>query len=106
MKSFYCLSAFPVCRDLKQVNIKVDKFLASHSDFKTLRNELGDSLERICKEDCALLEEDICIEEYSNARQTVGLGLLQLEDCQLLPNRAKNCLALGIKRDSVNTGIL
>lgn len=84
----------------------MDKFLASHSDFKKLRSELGDSLERICKDDCALLENDICIEEYSNARETVGLGLSQLENCQLLPDRGKNCLALGIKRDSVNTGIL
>lgn len=78
-------------------------------EMKNIRNKLGNSLRRICKEDCLLLETELCSQEYAIAkRHEIIKQPLDLEDCQFLPNEtevnAKHCLVLGVDHQSVNKG--
>ncbi|KAK5638287.1 hypothetical protein RI129_012582 [Pyrocoelia pectoralis] len=93
-----CFSAFPICIDPKQVvNYQRDftkRYLAEQdkSIFKNLRNKLSMSLQRICKEECELLEKELCRRDQP----------LELDECEYLPDDAdKNsmyCLSLGVER--------
>lgn len=59
------------------------------------------ALLRICKDDCKLLETELCSKEYAIAKRHPVIGqILELEECEYLPDdtfgSAKNCLRLGI----------
>ncbi|XP_044261607.1 tyrosine-protein kinase transmembrane receptor Ror-like [Tribolium madens] len=106
-----CYSAFPLCTDPKKVNMyqttKMNRFKLDNVGFKNLRNKLGSSLRRICKEDCLLLETELCSKEYAIAKRHPVIGkTLELEECQFLPNEteasSRNCLELGVDHESVN----
>lgn len=88
---------------------KIDRFKSDEAFLKNIRNKLDKYLRRICKEDCLLLETELCSKEYAIAKRHPVLGkTLQLEECQFLPNEtessSRNCLELGVDNESVNNG--
>ncbi|RZC33210.1 tyrosine-protein kinase transmembrane receptor Ror-like [Asbolus verrucosus] len=104
-----CYSVFPLCVDARQINTYQTTRISKYKEhnFKDIRNKLGASLRRICKEDCLLLETELCSKEYAIAKRHPVIGqTLELEECQLLPNEteqsSKNCLSLGVDHESVN----
>ncbi|KAK4878187.1 hypothetical protein RN001_010693 [Aquatica leii] len=100
-----CFSAFPLCFDTKQVNNYqkdfIKRYLAEQDKnlFKNLRNKLSMSLQRICKEDCELLEKGLCRREYAIAkRHPIISQPLELDECEYLPDNknSMHCLSLGV----------
>lgn len=139
-----CYSAFPICVDesrtnmyeqhmfqmkadeliskLKQQAGEVDLRTATAELYRRVRNEV--SLRRICREDCEILENELCRVEYAIAKKHPVIGrierfrfgmkfvttrviiisgqTLNLEECINLPNKnekhAEYCLPLGIDR--------
>ncbi|XP_025834764.1 inactive tyrosine-protein kinase transmembrane receptor ROR1-like, partial [Agrilus planipennis] len=111
-----CFSAFPLCVDANSVNNYQESFINKYKvlseknkqSFKDLRNQLAMSLQRICKKDCELLENELCSKEYAIAkRHPVIRQTLELEECEYLPEENERnslfCLRLGVDRThSVN----
>ncbi|KAL3271515.1 hypothetical protein HHI36_021994 [Cryptolaemus montrouzieri] len=103
-----CYSAFPTCIAPKPVN-KFQKEIISKGEeyltkekFSTMRNTLTKYLRRVCKDDCLLLETELCLKEYAIARRHPIIGQIpQLEECELLPDEidgsVRNCLGLGVE---------
>lgn len=59
-----------------------------------------ENLRRICKNECELLENELCQKEYAIAKRHPAIGQkLALEDCFDLPNERTDCLTLGITLD-------
>lgn len=107
-----CFSAFPICVDPTQINtyqtrhINKNGVLDSNNKkaYRKLRNQL--KLRRICKEDCKLLETELCSKEYAIAKRHPVIGqILELEECEFLPEEteenAKECLKLGVDRSQI-----
>ncbi|KAF5286190.1 hypothetical protein FQA39_LY16360 [Lamprigera yunnana] len=100
-----CFSAFPLCMDPKHVGNYQKDFAKRYSVendknlFKNLRNKLSMSLQRICKEDCELLEKGLCRREYAIAkRHPIISQPLELDECEYLPEDSMHCLSLGVER--------
>ncbi|KAF2880458.1 hypothetical protein ILUMI_25706 [Ignelater luminosus] len=104
-----CFSAFPICVTPDHINTYQKDFINKYKIeqdpkiFKNLRNKLSMSLQRICKEDCELLEKELCRREYAIAkRHPVISQPLELDECEFLPDETdKNsmyCLSLGVER--------
>lgn len=54
-------------------------------------------LRRVCKQDCEILENELCQTEYAIAKRHPHIGQqLTLEDCQDLPENDPDCLKIGI----------
>ncbi|KAL4715404.1 hypothetical protein ACJJTC_015175 [Scirpophaga incertulas] len=54
-------------------------------------------LRRVCKQDCEILEHELCQTEYAIAKRHPHIGQqLTLEDCQDLPEHDPDCLKIGI----------
>lgn len=107
-----CFSAFPLCVDPTNINtyqikhINKNRILegADKKAFRQIRKQL--KLRRICKEDCKLLETELCSKEYAIAKRHPVIGqILELEECEFLPeeteNNAKECLKLGVDRSQI-----
>ncbi|XP_030383320.1 tyrosine-protein kinase transmembrane receptor Ror [Scaptodrosophila lebanonensis] len=63
----------------------------------------SENLKRICREECELLENELCQKEYAIAKRHPVIGKkLPLEECQSLPHH-KDCSSLGITIDVDNT---
>ncbi|XP_046865864.1 tyrosine-protein kinase transmembrane receptor Ror isoform X2 [Drosophila willistoni] len=58
----------------------------------------SENLKRICREECELLENELCQKEYAIAKRHPVIGVVGVEDCQKLPQH-KDCLSLGITID-------
>ncbi|XP_039949267.1 tyrosine-protein kinase transmembrane receptor Ror [Bactrocera neohumeralis] len=59
----------------------------------------SENLRRICRDECELLENELCQKEYAIAKRHPVLGQkLPLEECQSLP-RSNDCSSLGITID-------
>ncbi|XP_054742256.1 tyrosine-protein kinase transmembrane receptor Ror [Anastrepha obliqua] len=59
----------------------------------------SENLRRICRDECELLENELCQKEYAIAKRHPVLGQkLPLEECQSLP-RHDDCASLGITID-------
>ncbi|XP_074031673.1 tyrosine-protein kinase transmembrane receptor Ror isoform X2 [Leptinotarsa decemlineata] len=110
-----CFSAFSVCLDPKKIN----EYQENHREefmsvstkakvkFKNIRTKLAAHLRRICKDECLLLENELCTKEYSIAKRHLVIGqIMELEECDQLPNdteeSSKECLSLGVGDLSVN----
>ncbi|XP_076256712.1 tyrosine-protein kinase transmembrane receptor Ror-like isoform X2 [Rhynchophorus ferrugineus] len=104
-----CFSAFPLCLNHRDVN----EFQKSHKEefklvtnetkkkFKNIRKRLTDKLRRICRDECILLENELCSKEYSIAKRHPVIGLImELEVCENLPVEmdpsSSHCLSLGV----------
>ncbi|XP_059622475.1 tyrosine-protein kinase transmembrane receptor Ror [Phlebotomus argentipes] len=60
-----------------------------------------ENLRRICRDECELLEHELCQKEYAIAKRHPAIGkLLQLEECSDLPDDS-DCMSLGIAVDVV-----
>ncbi|KAJ8954467.1 hypothetical protein NQ314_007073 [Rhamnusium bicolor] len=73
----------------------------SKHKFKTIRSKLTNSLRRICRDECILLENELCSKEYSIAKRHLVIGqIMELEVCEQLPLEreasSKHCLTLGV----------
>lgn len=76
-------------RYTRQLN-KLDDFRISRSDIP---------LRRVCREDCEILENELCQKEYAIAKRHPEIGQqLTLEECINLPLEAPDCLEIGIER--------
>ncbi|CAH0750197.1 unnamed protein product [Diatraea saccharalis] len=54
-------------------------------------------LRRVCKQDCEILENELCQTEYAIAKRHPHIGRqLTLEECQDLPEDDPSCLKIGI----------
>lgn len=54
-------------------------------------------LRRVCKQDCEILENELCQTEYAIAKRHPHIGQqLTLEECQDLPEDDPDCLKIGI----------
>ncbi|KAJ8950729.1 hypothetical protein NQ318_011220 [Aromia moschata] len=104
-----CFSAFPLCKDPKQINMYQTNHLSefrtateeNKRKFKTIRTKLTNSLRRICRDECLLLENELCSKEYSIAKRHLVIGqIMELEVCEQLPLEreasSKHCLTLGV----------
>lgn len=59
----------------------------------------SENLRRICREDCELLENELCQKEYAIAKRHPVIGQkLPLEECSRLPSQ-NDCSSLGITID-------
>lgn len=80
-----CYSAFPICRS--------DPTQPPH---------------RICRQDCEMLENELCSLEYALAKSHPLIGKqLALPECAELPQEhsehSQGCLELGVRRAPVQT---
>ncbi|XP_032595238.1 tyrosine-protein kinase transmembrane receptor Ror isoform X1 [Drosophila grimshawi] len=55
----------------------------------------SENLKRICREECELLENELCQKEYAIAKRHPVIGLVGVEDCEKIPQH-KDCSTLGI----------
>jgi len=65
------------------------------------RNEINRKLRRICREECEMLENELCRKEYAIAKRHPLIGhQVPLVECSDLPlegtTEARNCLTLGL----------
>lgn len=59
-----------------------------------------ENLRRICRNECELLENELCQKEYAIAKRHPAIGqILPLEDCYNLPEDTTDCSSLGIAID-------
>lgn len=59
-----------------------------------------ENLRRICRNECELLETELCQKEYAIAKRHPAIGqILPLEDCFNLPDENGDCSSLGIAID-------
>ncbi|XP_072393003.1 tyrosine-protein kinase transmembrane receptor Ror-like isoform X2 [Diabrotica undecimpunctata] len=110
-----CFSAFPLCLDREQI----DDYQTQHfqelshlgsenkQKFKNIRAKLTNALRRICKDECILLENELCSKEYSIAKRHLVISqIMELEVCEQLPSEndisSKHCLTLGVGELNVN----
>lgn len=60
----------------------------------------SENLRRICRNECELLENELCQKEYAIAKRHPAIGgILPLEDCHDLPKQKTECSSLGIAID-------
>lgn len=58
------------------------------------------NLRRICRNECELLENELCQKEYAIAKRHPAIGqILPIEDCSSLPIETNDCSSLGIAID-------
>lgn len=58
------------------------------------------NLRRICRNECELLENELCQKEYAIAKRHPAIGqILPIEDCSSLPEETNDCSSLGIAID-------
>ncbi|XP_048518859.1 tyrosine-protein kinase transmembrane receptor Ror isoform X1 [Dendroctonus ponderosae] len=104
-----CFSAFPLCLDHRVV----DQYQHRHRQefrlignesrrkFRNIRKQLTNSLRRVCRDECILLETELCSKEYSIAKRHPVIGqIMELEVCESLPVEmdpsSSHCLSLGV----------
>jgi len=88
-------------KDIKSINIFKKKSTIYEDVFSTDISSKypptreSENLKRICREECELLENELCQKEYAIAKRHPVIGMVGVEDCQQLPQH-KDCLSLGI----------
>lgn len=108
-----CFSAFPLCLDRDQIDEYQINHLRELSSIdnkqksKNIRTKLTNSLRRICRDECLLLENELCSKEYSIAKRHLVISqIMELEVCEQLPSEndisSKHCLTLGVGELNVN----
>lgn len=61
---------------------------------------VASNLRRICRNECELLENELCQKEYAIAKRHPAIGqVLPIEDCSSLPDETNDCSSLGIAID-------
>ncbi|XP_041988725.1 tyrosine-protein kinase transmembrane receptor Ror-like [Aricia agestis] len=110
-----CYSTFPICRHHIETN---DFFLAQARKILNDTTDISEAIEnpdknvsmqifnyrynssvlrRVCKQDCEILENELCQMEYAIAKRHPHIGQqLTLEECQDLPENDPDCLKIGI----------
>lgn len=74
----------------------------SYGDMRSAgRNEINRKLRRICREECEMLENELCRKEYAIAKRHPLIGhQVPLVECSDLPlegtTEARDCLTLGL----------
>ncbi|XP_066251770.1 tyrosine-protein kinase transmembrane receptor Ror-like isoform X2 [Euwallacea similis] len=104
-----CFSAFPLCLDHRVVNqfqqTHIEDFRLAINEtkkkFQNIRKRLTNSLRRVCRDECILLETELCSKEYSIAKRHPVIGqIMELEVCESLPVEmdpsSRHCLSLGV----------
>lgn len=63
-------------------------------------SRVSSNLRRICRNECELLENELCQKEYAIAKRHPAIGqILPIEDCSSLPEETNDCSSLGIAID-------
>lgn len=74
----------------------------SYGDMRSLSNiEINRKVRRVCREECEMLESELCIKEYAIGKRHPSIGQkVPLVECSDLPMEdtpeARDCLSLGI----------
>lgn len=78
----------------------------------SIKNQMNQRLRRICREECEMLENELCRKEYAIAKRHPQIGQqVPLVECADLPlnstEEAADCLSLGISTEiNVQKGML
>lgn len=79
--------------------LKLKEQFLSSGDIPPTRNT--ENLRRICRDECELLENELCQMEYAIAKRHPTIGQkLPLEECEFLPEES-DCMPLGIAIDAI-----
>lgn len=76
-----------------------DMYIRPNSSIGSLFNYRYNSsvLRRVCRQDCEILENELCQKEYAIAKRHPHIGQqLNLEECQDLPEKDPDCLRISI----------
>ncbi|XP_075974386.1 tyrosine-protein kinase transmembrane receptor Ror-like [Anticarsia gemmatalis] len=76
-----------------------EKYLKPNSSITSILNYRYNStvLRRVCRQDCEILENELCQKEYAIAKRHPHIGQqLTLEECQDLPEDDPDCLRISI----------
>lgn len=85
----------PIFRHYYLLNSSIEKL--SYLPYPPSR--ATENVRRICRNECELLEHELCQKEYAIAKRHPTIGhKLQLEDCENLPDDS-DCMPLGIEID-------
>lgn len=80
---------------LKKKSIFYDDVFSKDVSSKYPPTKESENLKRICREECELLETELCQKEYAIAKRHPVIGIVGVEECQRLPQH-KDCSTLGI----------
>jgi len=80
---------------LKKKSIFYDDVFSKDVSSKYPPTKESENLKRICREECELLETELCQKEYAIAKRHPVIGIVGVEECQKLPQH-KDCSTLGI----------
>ncbi|KAM8715275.1 hypothetical protein ACLKA7_002343 [Drosophila subpalustris] len=80
---------------LKKKSIFYDDVFSKDVSSKYPPTKETENLKRICREECELLETELCQKEYAIAKRHPVIGIVGVEECQRLPQH-KDCSTLGI----------
>ncbi|KAH8273781.1 hypothetical protein KR044_000261, partial [Drosophila immigrans] len=80
---------------LKKKSVFYDDVFSKDVSSKYPPTKESENLKRICREECELLENELCQKEYAIAKRHPVIGMVGVEDCQRLPQH-KDCSSLGI----------
>ncbi|XP_034100680.2 tyrosine-protein kinase transmembrane receptor Ror [Drosophila albomicans] len=80
---------------LKKKSIFYDDVFSKDVSSKYPPTKESENLKRICREECELLENELCQKEYAIAKRHPVIGMVGVEECQKLPQH-KDCSSLGI----------
>ncbi|GAB0087759.1 Tyrosine-protein kinase transmembrane receptor Ror [Sergentomyia squamirostris] len=95
--------SFDVTIDAQTKNVRRKDFTGPKVSEYTTRpyppTRNSENLRRICRDECELLEHELCQKEYAIAKRHPAIGkLLQLEECTDLPDDS-DCMSLGMTVD-------
>lgn len=101
-KSDYTGSKFDFTLD-KNGNVE-SRNVAAETKAAAGRNMLNHKLRRICREECEMLENELCRKEYAIAKRQKVIRQVPLLECSELPMggtpEAVDCLTLGIEAEN------
>ncbi|ALC39199.1 Ror, partial [Drosophila busckii] len=80
---------------LKKKSVFYDDVFSTDISSKYPPTRESENLRRICREECELLENELCQNEYAIAKRHPVIGAVGVEDCQNIPQH-KDCSTLGI----------
>lgn len=80
---------------LKKKSIFFDDVFSKDISSKYPPTKETENLKRVCREECELLENELCQKEYAIAKRHPVISTVGVEECQQVPQQ-KDCSTLGI----------
>lgn len=80
---------------VKKKSIYFDDVFSKDISSKYPPTKETENLKRVCREECELLENELCQKEYAIAKRHPVISTVGVEECQQVPQQ-KDCSTLGI----------